>query len=184
MCAKTFTRARCLRADRSGALASNPKFAAPNGSRKTTHQISCSRRPAGGAGACLFATLSWRFAQRSGYRLCRRRFLRQLHRPLELRRFFFNAEILGVELVDLRHVVRGERRTLWSLGEFDELFFVVNVRQRRSDTIVSEQPLQCRLPQCAFGIFKETQLLNFLDPVEQPTARSMAAMIGRRELRF
>src|SRR5205807_10440534 len=68
--------------------------------------------------------------------------------------------------------------------ELDQLFFVVNVRQSRSDAIVREQPQQCRLTKRALGIFKESQLLNFLDSIEKPTARTMAAMIGRRERRL
>src|SRR6266478_37439 len=83
-----------------------------------------------------------------------RSFFRQLHCSLELWRFLFDAEVVGIEILDLCHVVRGEWRTFGRLGEFNELFFVINVRQRRSDSIVREQPLQSRLPEGALGIFQ------------------------------
>jgi hypothetical protein len=54
-----------------------------------------------------------------------------LHGPLELRRFFFDAEVVGIELLDFRHVIRRQRRGVGRFCKFDELFFVVNVRQRR-----------------------------------------------------
>src|SRR5205823_7793187 len=98
-----------------------------------------------------------------------RSFLRQLHRALELRWCLLDSEILRIKLLDLRHVVGSKRRAFRCFGEFNELFFVVNIRQRRSHTIVGEQPLQCRLSERALGIFKETQFLNLLDAVEQPT---------------
>jgi hypothetical protein len=65
---------------------------------------------------------SWTLASRSGG------FLRQLHGPLEFRRVFFDAEISGIEFLNLRHVVRRQRRGVGSFCKFDELFFVINVR--------------------------------------------------------
>src|SRR5439155_1738688 len=91
------------------------------------------------------------------------------------------APMIADVFKDIYHVIAGQRRTFWRLGEFNELFFVVNVRQGRRHAIVREQPLQCRLPYRALRIFKESQLLNLFNPVEQPTARTMAAMIGRRK---
>ena len=88
--------------------------------------------------------------------LCRRSFLRQLHGPLELRRFFFDAEIVGIEFLDFRHVVRRQRRGVGRFCKFDELFFVVNVRQRRSDAIIRQQPLQRCLSKRALGIFEKS----------------------------
>ena len=91
-----------------------------------------------------------------------RRFFRQLHRAFKLRFFRFETEVFRIEIVDLSHVVGSERRTFRRFGEFDELLFVVNVRQRRCDAIVGEQPLQRRLPKCALGIFQEAQFVDLL----------------------
>ncbi len=98
--------------------------------------------------------------------LCGGSFLRQLHRAFELRRRFLDTEILRIEFLDPRHVVGSERLAIWSPGKFNELFLVVNVRQRRSDAIVGEQPLQRRLPERAFRIFKEPQLLNLFNSIQ------------------
>ena len=68
----------------------------------------------------------------------RRSFFGQFHGPFELRRFFFDAEIIGIEIVDPRHVVAGERRTLGGFGEFNELLFVIDIGQRRSRAIVCQ----------------------------------------------
>jgi len=44
---------------------------------------------------------------------------------------------------------------------------------------VGRMPIQRRLPKRAFGIFEETQFLNLFNSIQQPAARSMAAMVGR-----
>src|SRR5207247_2655508 len=97
--------------------------------------------------------------------LCGRGFLRQIHCAFELWRFFFDPEIFPVKLVNSRHVIARERRSIRCLGEFNELFFVVNVRERGGHAIIGEQPLQCRLAERAFGVFEETQLLDLFDPI-------------------
>ena len=112
--------------------------------------------------------------------LGRGRFFRQFHRSLEFRRFFFDAEILRMEIVDLGQLVWSQRRAFGRFREFDQLFFVVNIRQRRSHTIIGQQPKQRRLAQRAFRIFEETEFIDLLDSVEQPTSRTMAPVIGGR----
>ncbi len=57
-----------------------------------------------------------------------RRRSRQLHCSLELRRFLFNAEVVGVELINSHHVVLGEQWGIRRFREFHELCFVVNIR--------------------------------------------------------
>src|SRR5262245_13405420 len=44
--------------------------------------------------------------------------------------------------------------------------------------------MQRCLSKCALSIFQKPQLLDFLDPVQQPTPWSMAAMISRRKFCF
>src|SRR5206468_91300 len=90
----------------------------------------------------------------------------------------------GIEIFDLRHVAAREGWTIRCLCEFNQLFFVVNVGQSRSDPIVGEQPLQRGLSKSALGIFKKAQLIDLFNPVEQPTARTMTTMIGWRERRI
>src|ERR1041385_4337778 len=133
MCSRKLTRDRWWPTTSSAALVNNRKSAAPNRSRKT-NQISFSR---------------WRWPlyfieigrdRRPRRQLGRRSFLRQLHCPLEFWRFFFDAEVVAVKFGDRCHIVGRERRTVWRFCEFNELFFVINVRQGRSDLIVREQP--------------------------------------------
>ena len=83
-----------------------------------------------------------------------------------------------MKIVDLGEIIRRQRRTIGRFREFDELFFVVNIGQRRSHTIVGEQPKQRGLAERALGIFKEAEFLDLFDSVEQPTAWTMAAVIG------
>src|SRR6266404_1161391 len=111
-------------------------------------------------------------------------FLRQLHRAFEFWLFRRETKVIGIESIDLRHVAAREGWTIRCCCEFNQLFFVVDVGQSRGDPIIGEQPLQRGLPKCALGIFKETQLVDLFNPVEQPTARAMAAMIGRWERCF
>src|SRR6266699_7251710 len=88
-----------------------------------------------------------------------------------------------MEIVDLGEIVRSQRRTVRRLGEFDELFFVVNVRKRRSHAIVGQQPKQCRLSKSALRVLEKTEFVDLLDSIEQPAARAMTAMIGWRKNR-
>src|SRR5438034_11679991 len=111
-------------------------------------------------------------------------FLRQLHRAFEFWLFRLETEVFRVETVDPRHVVAREWRAIGRCREFNELFFVIDVGQSRGDSLIGEQPLQSGLPECARGIFEKTQLVDLFDPIEQPTAGTMTAMIGRRELCF
>ena len=67
----------------------------------------------------------------------RRRF-GQFHCALELWRILFDTKILGVKFRDPFHIVAAKRRRFRRLGEFNKLFFVVNVRQSGSDTLVSK----------------------------------------------
>ena len=82
--------------------------------------------------------------------------------PLNLR-FFFDTEIIGIELVDLRHVVAGQLRTLRRFGELNQLLLVINIRQRRRDAVILEQPEQCGLAECSVRMFQEPKLFDFLD---------------------
>src|SRR6266446_1738065 len=108
----------------------------------------------------------------------------QLHRALKLGWVLFASEILGVKFRDVFHIVAGQRWRFWRLGEFNELFFVINVRQSGSDPIVSQQPLQRRLTERAIGTFQETQLLDLFHAVEEPTTGPVRAMIAWRENRL
>src|SRR5207244_1049922 len=140
MCSRRFTRERWWRSASSAALGNNPKSAAPSRSRKKTSQIEVGaidlnrldphRRRAIGQGGSV----------NRPYLYSRCRFLRQLHCSLELRWFFFDSEVVRIELINLRHVIASQRRRVRRVGEFNELFFVVNVWQSRSHAIVCEQP--------------------------------------------
>src|SRR6476660_4226861 len=66
---------------------------------------------------------------------------RQFHRTLELWRVLLDSEIVRVKLGDALHIVASERGCFRSLREFDQLLFVVDVWQSRSDAIISQQPL-------------------------------------------
>ena len=54
---------------------------------------------------------------------------RQFHRTLELWRILLDSEIVRVKLGDALHIVARERGRFRSLRKFDQLLFVVNVRQ-------------------------------------------------------
>src|SRR5258707_15272536 len=70
--------------------------------------------------------------QRLAATLCGRSFLWQLHCSFELRRRFFNAKIIGVKPINFHQVVGRKWWAIRSLGKFNKLFLVINVRQRRS----------------------------------------------------
>src|SRR6476660_7477682 len=63
---------------------------------------------------------------------------RQSHRTLELWRVLLDSEIVRVKLGDAFHIVARERGCFRSLHEFDQLLFVVDVWQSRSDAIVGQ----------------------------------------------
>src|SRR4029434_3532647 len=84
---------------------------------------------------------------------------RQFHRTLELWRVLLDSEIVPVKPGDALHIVARERGCFRSLGEFEQLLFVVDVWQRRRDAIVGQQPSQRSLAECAISAFQETELV-------------------------
>jgi hypothetical protein len=56
-----------------------------------------------------------------------------------------DAEVVGIELLDVRHVIRRQRRGVGRFCKFDELFLVVNVRQRRRLAASDQIPPHARM---------------------------------------
>src|SRR6266480_2153434 len=105
-------------------------------------------------------------------------FLRQLHRAFVFWLLPIETEVTSIEIFDPAHVVAHEGRAIERFCEFNQLFFVVNIGQSRSDAIIRKQPLQRRLTKRSLRIFQKTQLIDLFDPIEQPGAGSMTAVVG------
>src|SRR5213080_5598759 len=98
MCSRKFTRGRWWRIASSAALANNRKFAVPNRWRKTTNQINSHADCRATAPVAEWAGEAPSPTILPELRCCR--FFRHLHGSLELGRFFFDSEVVGIKFGD------------------------------------------------------------------------------------
>ena len=88
------------------------------------------------------------------------------------------------QLFDAPQLVLGQRGSFRRFRELLQLRFVVDIGQAAGHARIGQQPLQRRLAQRAIRANEKLQRLDFLQAVEQPGTRPVAAMIRRREDRL
>src|SRR4051794_26397042 len=95
---------------------------------------------------------------------------------------WLQVEVAGVEVRDDAQIVRGEIGQIRGGGELFELLDVVDVGLGRGDDRIGQHPLEGRLPEGhAALLVQERERLDLLEPLDQPGAGPVAAVVARRK---
>ena len=95
--------------------------------------------------------------------------------------FGFQPEMRGHKLADATQLVISEGRCFRSGRKFCNLFGVIDIRKYGEGPRIIQQPLHGGLSHRSVGTFQESELLDFFDPIDEPTLGAVVAVIIRRE---